>query len=70
MLSGWSYAHPLYAPCQADREDGEEAIMAGIGNDRCRPDFLLLLQLKDRVGQRNLVHCYASATDDQTVQPR
>jgi len=27
-------------------------------------------ELKDRVGPRNLVHCYATATDDQTVQPR
>ena len=27
-------------------------------------------ELKDRVGPRNLVHCYANATDDQTVQPR
>ena len=26
--------------------------------------------LKDRVGPRNLVHSYATATDDQTVQPR
>jgi hypothetical protein len=29
-----------------------------------RPD------LKDRVGPRNLVHSYATATDDPTVQPR
>ena len=27
-------------------------------------------ELKDRVGPRNLVHCYATANDDQTVQPR
>jgi arylsulfatase A-like enzyme len=26
--------------------------------------------LKDRVGPRNLVHSYATATDDQTMQPR
>jgi arylsulfatase A-like enzyme len=27
-------------------------------------------ELKDRVGPRNLVHCYATATDDPTVEPR
>src|SRR5262245_17060415 len=27
-------------------------------------------ELKDRVGPRNLIHSYATATDDQTVQPR